>query len=175
MSKFIKGLLQQQTASVFDNIDSFFVISTCGLSGNDNNAMRGALCEKGIKLSVVKNSLMRRAMLDKGYDAATELFAAGPCTVAFGGDSVVDIAKEIVDYAKKFDAVVIKGAFLDGTAVDEEGAKAISKMPTRVELQGQIAQIALTPGGNVAGALMGPAGVIAGCLKSIIEKAEEAA
>ncbi|MHC4929673.1 MAG: 50S ribosomal protein L10, partial [Planctomycetota bacterium] len=68
-----------------------------------------------------------------------------------------------------------KGAYVDGTLMAGDGVKELSKMPTRVELQGQVVQLALTPGTNVAGALVGPGGVIAGCIESVIEKLEEAA
>jgi hypothetical protein len=49
----------------------------------------------------------------------------------------------------------------------------VAKMPTKAQLQGTIILIAQTPGAKVAGAIGGPAGVIAGCIKSIIEKAEK--
>ena len=54
-----------------------------------------------------------------------------------------------------------------------DGVIVLSKMPTRVELQGQVVHIALTPGANVAGALLGSGGVIAGCIESVIEKLEK--
>jgi large subunit ribosomal protein L10 len=126
-------------------------------------------------MTVVKNSLMRLALQKLEMKNACCIFEAGPCTVVYGGDSVVDVAKEIVDWGKKVKAVKPKGAFVDGTVMGGDGVKDLSKMPTRAELQGQVAQIVLTPGSNIAGALTGPGGVIAGCLKSLIEKLEEAA
>lgn len=175
MSKYIKGLLQKQLENKFKDASEFVVISTDGVSGNDNNSFRGELADKGMRLSVVKNSLMRLALKELDRADAADLFAAGPCTMVFGGDSVVDIAKDVVDWSKKIEAIELKGAYVDGEVVDGEGVVALSKMPTRVELQAQIVQLATTPAANVAGAVAGPAGVIAGCLKSIIDKAEEAA
>lgn len=175
MSKFVKELFKTELEQKFADVDDFLVVVTKGLSGNENNEMRGVLLEKGIKLSVVKNSVMRRALESLEMPAAIELFAAGPCTVAYGGDSIVDVAKEFSDQAKTLNVLEFSGAFVDGVVMDAKGAEALSKMPSRVELQGEIVILANSPGCNVAGAIAGPAGAIAGCIKSLIEKLEEAA
>jgi len=175
MTYYVKGLVQKQYETTFADVTDFIVLQVTGLGGTDNNQMRGSLQEKGIHLMMVKNSMMRRALEGLGHSTARDLFLAGPCTVAYGGDSVVDIAKELTEWAKKFDVIKFKGAYVEGTVMDSSGVDALSKMPTRSELQGQIVQTALTPGGNIAGALLGPGGVIAGCIKSLIEKLEKAA
>ena len=175
MSYLVKNLVQSEYEKVFSDISEFVVVDLTGVSGVDNNILRGELKKKGIRMTVVKNSLMCMALQKMGMDAACGVFAAGPCTVAYGGDSVVDIAKEVVDWAKKIKAITPKGAYVDGILMSDDGVKELSKMPTRVELQAQVVQIALTPGANIAGALVGPGGVIAGCVKSVIEKLEEAA
>jgi len=175
MSKYVKGLLEKQLERKFTDISDFVVLDFKGIGGNDNNEMRGALKEKGIGITLVRNAMMRRALetLDRGD--AGQFFLEGPTAIAFGGDSVVDVAKEMSDWVKKFEYVQFKGAFVDGTAVDAEGAKSLSKMKSRVELQGEVVTIAQSPGSNLAGAIVGPAGAIAGCIKSLIEKLEEAA
>jgi large subunit ribosomal protein L10 len=175
MSYLVKNLVQNEYEKIFNDISEFIVVDLTGVSGVDNNILRGELKKKGIHMTVVKNSLMCLALQKLGMDAACGVFAAGPCTVAYGGDSVVDVAKEVVDWAKKIKAITPKGAYVDGMLMAGDGVKELSKMPTRVELQGQVVQLALTPGANVAGALLGPGGVIAGCIESVIEKLEEAA
>ncbi|MFI4912631.1 MAG: 50S ribosomal protein L10 [Sedimentisphaeraceae bacterium JB056] len=175
MSKFVKELLQKEFETLFGDTNEFVVIDTDGVGGNDNNMMRGELSNKGIRLRVVRNSLMRKAMDDLDMPTAKDLFTDGPCTVAFGGDSVVDVAKEVVDWAKKIKAIELKGAYVDGELVLGKGVVDLSKMPNRAELQAQVVQIALTPGSNIAGAVTSPASNIAGCLKTIIDKGEEAA
>ncbi|AQQ71336.1 50S ribosomal protein L10 [Limihaloglobus sulfuriphilus] len=175
MSKYVKGLLQKQFESTFDGVNEFVVLSTVGIDGNTNNELRGSLLEKGVKMTVVRNSLMRHALKELGQDTAAELFDSGQCTVAYGGESVVDVAKMLVDSAKKIKKIQLKGAFVDGTVVDDKGVVDLSKMPSRAELQAAVVRIAQTPGSNLAGAITGPASYLAGCIKTIIEKAEEAA
>lgn len=176
MSKYVKQLVQAQLEKKItsEDIRDFMVVSTKGVGGVDNNVMRGALKEKGIRLLVVSNSLFVRALRGHQMESAAELFS-GPCAVVYGGDSIVDVAKEMQAWVKKVPAVQVKGAFMDGALFDTAGAERLATMPTRAELQARVASCVLSPGGRVAGALTGPAGVIAGCLKSLIEKAEKQA
>lgn len=175
MSYFVKGLVQDEYKSRFADLGEFVVIDTTGISGVDNNVMRGQLKAEGIKLMVVKNTLMRSVMKATDKPTAAGLFVSGPCTIAYGGDSVVDVAKAIVDWSKKLKTMTLKGAYVDGTVVSGDGVTDLSKMPSRAELQGQIVQLAKSPGANLAGAIIGPGGRIAGCIKSLVEKLENEA
>jgi large subunit ribosomal protein L10 len=176
MSYFVKGLVQGEYAKKFSGMTGFVVISTMGISGVENNIMRGELKQKGLRAVVVRNNLMRRTLEEMGLTGASDLFQSGQCTVIFGGEDTGTAAKEVVVWAKKLKTIQLKGGYVEGAVIKgEAGVKALSTMPTRAELQGQIAQIALTPGGNVAGAILGAGSAIAGCVKSLIEKLEKEA
>jgi len=175
MSKYVKELFQKELEAKFSGVGDFLVIETKGVNGNENNEMRGSLKSKGIKLTVVKNALMRRALDNLGMSAAMSLFSVGPCTVVCGGDSIVDAAKEIADWGKKISELSLKGAFVEGDVMDAEGAKALAKMPNRTQLQGTVAMLAASCGANVAGAIASGGGIIAGCVSSLVEKLEKEA
>jgi large subunit ribosomal protein L10 len=172
MSKYVKGLVQSEFEKRLAGVDSFLVINTTGVGGITNNQLRGELRKKGVKLMVVKNTLAKKILEKRGIGAAAALLS-GPCTFAFGGDSVVDVAKEFTEITKKFKMVEVKGACVDGLPLDAKGAIELAKMPNRAQLQAQVVMLFRSPGAKVAAAIISPASKIAGCIKTIIEKAEK--
>jgi large subunit ribosomal protein L10 len=176
MSKYVKELVRGELEKRMtdEHIRDFIILSMKGVNGCDNNVMRGDLKSKGIKLAVVKNSLFKKALCNCKMDSAADLIE-GPCAVAYGADSIVEVAKELVDWHQKVSALEIKGAFLEGSVLDSQAAEALSKMPSRIELQGELVALAQGPGRRLASAVLAAGSIIAGCLGALIEQKEKAA
>jgi large subunit ribosomal protein L10 len=97
-----------------------------GLSVHDATELRRALSEQA-RFAIVKNTLMVRAAADAGV-AELEVLLDGPTAVAFVQGDVVATAKKVVDAAKKFPALVIKGGYLDGKVLSAEMTRAASML-----------------------------------------------
>jgi large subunit ribosomal protein L10 len=176
MSKYVKGLLRQEFEKKInqDGIADFFVVSTIGLNGINANLLRSELRAKGIKILTVKNSLFKSALQNTNMKPAVGLFE-GACSIAYGGDSIIDVAKQLAEWKKKMPVIAIKGVYLDGAALDAQAAAALSSMPTRKELLGLITTMFMSPARKVASGLLSSGSRLAGCIKTISEKEEKQA
>lgn len=173
MSKQVKQLLTNELQSKFSGLNEFIVVDMTGIDGIANNRLREKFLSKKIKLTMVRNAMMRQAMKALNMPVAMDLFLTGSSTIAVGGASIVDLAKEIDAISKEI-PIKFKGAYLEGTSLDATAAKNLVNMKTRSQLQGEVIMLAKSPGSRLASQIGAPAGKIAGCIKTIVEKAEKA-
>jgi len=172
MSKPVKALVRKELISRFDGQTSLAVVGFVGLGAIANNQIRGRLLEKGMRLAVVKNVLAKQAFKEVGLEEAGQMLE-GPCAVAYGGDSVVDLVRELLEIGKESPTLTVKAAMLDGEIYGSDRIVELSKFPTRDEAIANVLTCALSPARNLAGCLKGPASAIAGILKTIEEKFED--
>lgn len=173
MSKTVKQMILRDYTDRFGDQSDVAVISIRGVASNDTNELRSNLRDKNIHVTIVRNSLVKRMITDSPLDALTPVLS-GPSALAYGGNSVVEVARELVEIVKKFPEVELKGAVLDGQLFEgEEGVKALSKFPTREEAIAQTVQLILSPAQKLVGSAMGPGCKIASLIKAIEEKLEK--
>ena len=133
MSKKVKNLIQRDLADRLKDIDGVAVINPRGINATKNNAIRRKLREKGVRMTVVKNTLARRAATKtklEGFDKLLE----GPSAVIYGKVSIAQIARLLLEEKKNDETLELRGAFFDGEVyVGDKGMEQVSKLPTREE------------------------------------------
>ena len=175
MSKPIKNLIASAYQAEFGELDGAVLIDIRGVESNATNELRANLAQKSIKIRVIKNSLAKNVFKDTGLESLNE-FLEGPAAMAFpaGEDvSVVAVARELIDWAKKLQNMQFKGAVMDGISFGPDEIKKLSEYPTKEEAQAQVVQIILTPGQKLVGSILGPGRKLASLVKAIEEKLEK--
>ena len=159
MSKKVKNLITRELGERFKGIESVAVINPRGMNATKNNQIRRKLRERGLRMTVVKNTLAKRAVDDgsklKGFDALLD----GPSAVIYGEASASAIARLILDEKKADDKIELRGIFFDGDVyAGDAGVEQVSKLPTREEAIGQVVALILAPGARLGGIFKGQAG-----------------
>lgn len=168
MSQRVKKLVMDALRSDFEGMRDVLVVDLTGVDAVADGQLRSKLREKQMRLKVVKNSLARRALKDAGLEPVAD-HLEGPSALVWGGDSIVELAKEISQWAKEIEALQIKGGATEGQPLSAADVEALSKLPNRQELLGMVIGRLLGPGGRLAGMLVGPGGRIAGQIKAKAE------
>lgn len=172
MSKLIKEMIVEEYRRQFDGVTDGVVVEIRGMDATANNSFRNELRGKEIRVAVLKNSLARKAF-DGGPLEGISGQLKGPTALIWGAESAVDVARELVDWAKKVEEIELKAAILDGELFEgAAGVKQLSTFPTRDEAQGTVVTLLLSPFRNVVGAATSPGSKILGAVKTIQEKLE---
>ena len=173
MSKPVKSLMMRDYRDRLGEIEDALVLSLRGIDANTNNEIRTGLQKKDIRVTVIRNALFTKAFEDSNLGKLGPVLT-GSNAIAYGAESVVEVAREIVELAEKHELIELKGAVLDGLLFEgEEGVKALSKYPTRDEAIAQDVTLILGPGRKLLGAIKGPGSNLAGIVKAIETKLED--
>lgn len=143
---------QQEVNEVVEKMNaanSLVVVDYLGLSVAEVTELRKQLREAGVEFKVIKNTIMRRALDSQDLEYHEEVFQ-GPTAVAFGMEDAVAPAKILSDFAKKAEALELKGGILEGKVLSKEEIQQIAKLPNREGLLSMLLSVLQAPVRNVA-------------------------
>jgi large subunit ribosomal protein L10 len=152
--------------------DALLLTEYRGLSVSDITSLRRALSEGGTSFMVIKNTLMRRAAVDAGV-AELEALLEGPSAVAFVAGDPVAAAKTVVDAAKRFPTLVLKGGFLEGKVLTADEARSLADLESREVLLSTIAGLMKSELSRAAAVLVAAQSRFLGVLEAFKEKIAE--
>jgi large subunit ribosomal protein L10 len=148
---------------------AIFAVDYRGISVPQVAELRGKLREADATFRVVKNSLTERAAEETGTPELKP-FLKGPTALTFVRGDAALAAKAVADYARATQLLPFKGGLMDGSEVDAEQIRAISRLPSREVLYGQLVGMVASPISGLVRSLGGLLGGLAVALGQVQEK-----
>jgi len=164
-----KAAAIEEIAAQIRESDAVFAVDYRGISVPQAAELRTKLRDADATFRVTKNTLTERAADQAGAEALKELLA-GPTALTFVRGDVAAAAKAIADYQRTGDLLPFKGGLLDGTPVNAEQLAAISRLPSRDVLYGQLVGLVASPLTGVARGLNALIAGVAIALSQVNEK-----
>ncbi len=171
MNKQDKVKVVEELKSQLANYKSIYLTDIAGLDAVQTSKLRRECFNSDVKLSVVKNTFLERAMSesDNEFGELKDLLK-GNTTIMLSkvGNSP---AKVIKKFRKDGDKPILKGAFVDEAIyVGDNHIEALFNLKSKEEVIGEIVTLLQSPAKNVISALKSSSGKIAGLVKTLSEK-----
>jgi large subunit ribosomal protein L10 len=173
MQKEDKERVVAELAEKLRTSEALIVADYRGLTMSQIDALRGRLLENGARLTVVKNTLTRRAAEAAGADALLALLE-GPSAIAFiesEGDTVA-VAKALEDSARDTRILEIRGGVMQGRAISASDVEELSKLPPLDVLRGQVLGAVIAPLSSLLALVNAPLQDLVGLIDARIEQLE---
>jgi len=114
-----------------------------GIKVADMTQLRNKARSSGVNLSVLKNTLARRAVAGSAFEVVADQMS-GPLIYGFSVDAVA-AAKVVADFAKTNDKLVLKAGSYAGNVLDKAGVQALASIPSREELLSKLLYVMQAP------------------------------
>jgi large subunit ribosomal protein L10 len=166
-----KTTIVNSLAETLKEYSHFYLTDTAQLNAADTSDLRRKCFENNIRLIVVKNTLLKRALEQSGIDFE-ELFPVlkGTTSIMFANTGNGP-AKLIREFRLKHDKPVLKGAYVqESIYLGDEMLDALVSVKTREELIGDIILLLQSPAKNVISALQSGGNKIHGVLETLSKK-----
>ncbi len=171
-------MTREEKSLVIDNLTAqlaennvIYVTDLTGLNAQQTSALRRACFKADIKLAVVKNTLLAKAMesSDKEFGELPHILKGNSALMyAEVGNAPAKLIKE---FRKKSDKPVLKGAYIDSAVfVGDNQLDALAAIKSKNEVIGDIIGLLQSPAKNVISALKSGGGKLAGIIKTLSEK-----
>jgi len=171
MTREQKAQVIADLTDVLAGVKNLYLTDTEGLNAAQTSALRRACFKANIKLSVVKNTLLAKAMeaSDKDFGALKDILKGNTSLMIADAGNVP--AKVIKDFRKKSAKPILKGAYIEEAIyIGDDQIDALVVIKSREELIGDIITLLQSPAKNVVSALQSGGNTITGVLKTLSER-----
>jgi len=157
---------QQVVAQLAERIQGSvagIIVDYKGITVEDDTKLRKELRENGVKYTVVKNTLIKRAAEKAGLNGIDDVLN-GTSAIATSAEDYVAAARILQQFADKHDNFKVKTGYLDNEVISLDKIQSLAKLPSREVLLA-----------NVLGAFQAPIASFARAIQAVVDKSGEAA
>lgn len=161
----------EELTGVLNDTSTIYLADIQGLNATQTSQLRRMCFQKGIQLSVVKNTLLRKAMekSEKEFEGLYETLVGNTSILLSDTGNVP--AKLIKEIRKKQDKPLLKGAYIEEAIyVGDDQLDALTAIKSKEELIGDIITLLQSPAKNVVSALQSGGNTVSGLLKALEER-----
>lgn len=173
MKKEDKNQVVEALADQLKSNNNFYIADISDLNAEDTSALRRLCYKREVTLTVVKNTLLKKAMeqTDKDLEALYDILK-GPTSIMFAEAGNAP-AKLIKEFRKKSDRPVLKGAYIEEmTYIGDEQLDFLVAIKSKDEIIGDIIGLLQSPVSNVMSALQSGGSILSGVVKTLSERSE---
>ena len=163
-------VIEQLTAHLSEN-SIIYLTDISGLDAGTTSNLRRACFKAGVKLNVVKNTLLAKAMesSEKDFGELSEVLKGNTSLMVSAKGSAP--ARVIKEFRRKSDKPLLKGAYIEQSIyVGDDLLDTLVEIKSKEELIGEIIELLQSPAKNVISALKTGGGTIAGIVKTLSER-----
>ena len=171
MTREEKAQVVENLTAVLEGTSTVYITDISGLDAGTTADLRRACFKANVKMSVVKNTLLEKAMesSDKDFGELTTILKGNSSMMI--SDTGNAPAKLIKDFRKKADRPILKGAFIEEAIyIGDENLEALVSIKSKEELIADVIALLQSPAKNVVSGLKSGGSKLSGILKTLSEK-----
>ena len=171
MTREEKSLEIKEILEVLKSNQNIYLTDISGLNALETSNLRRMCFKAGVKLSVVKNTLLEKAMNDSDKDFGSLMDTLKGNTSVMIAEVSSAPAKVIKNFRKKSDKPILKGAMIEEDSyIGDDQVEMLFAIKSKEELVGDIILLLQSPAKNVISALTSSSGKLSGILQTLTNK-----
>jgi large subunit ribosomal protein L10 len=173
MKKEEKTQLIENLAEKLNNVNSFYLTDISNLNVETSNKLRRLCFKRNIELSMVKNTLLKKAMEKTGKDFNSLYDILKGSTSIMFAEIANDPAKLIQEFRRTSPKPILKGAYVqESIYLGDDQLNALVNIKSKSELIGDVIFMLQSPVRNVMSALQSGSAILSGIVKTMSDKPE---
>ena len=173
MKKEEKTQLIENLAEKLNNVNSFYLTDISNLTVDTSNKLRRLCFKRNIELSMVKNTLLKKAMEKTGKDFESLYGILKGSTSIMFAEVANDPAKLIQEFRKSSPKPILKGAYVqEAVYLGDDQLNALVNIKSKTELIGDVIWMLQSLVRNVISVLQSGGSILAGIVKTMSDKPE---